>query len=95
MRDTRSNQEVAKERIAVLFAEADKTTPGMARRYVILARKLSTKYRVRLSKSQKLRFCKRCNAFFKAGNYSSRLSNGRLVLTCKECGFVRRFVYRK
>jgi ribonuclease P protein subunit RPR2 len=95
MRDFRSNQEVAKERIIILFSEADKTTLGMARRYIIMARKLATKHRVRLTKEQKLLFCKKCNAYFKSGNFSKRLSNGNIVLTCRECGFVRKFVYRK
>ncbi|GIU69435.1 MAG: hypothetical protein KatS3mg002_0671 [Candidatus Woesearchaeota archaeon] len=93
-----SNKRKALEHITELFAEADAVFdehPELSKRYVVIARKTAMKYKVRFDKSQKLSFCKRCNSFLKKGvNSTIRIHNGRLILTCKECGFVRRFVFK-
>jgi ribonuclease P protein subunit RPR2 len=94
-----SHERIAKERIAELFRQADeqfKDYPELSRRYVKLARKIAMKYRVRFTKEQKRMFCKACDAYLKQGKNSTiRLQHGKLVLRCSECGFVRRFVYKK
>lgn len=93
-----SNKRKAEEHINELFSEAEsvfKDTPELSRRYMIIARKTAMKHKIRFDRQKKMLFCKQCNAYLKKGvNSSVRVSNGRIILTCKECGFVRRFAYR-
>lgn len=93
-----SHSNKTKERIHELFVQADENfsnNPKLSIRYVQLIRKLSSKYKIPLSKEQKFLFCKHCGAYLKrAENCSIRLHNGKIILSCKECGFVRRFVYK-
>lgn len=100
MRPDRDNfQKIALERIDKLFNQAEdsfKEHPELSKRYVILARKLSTRYKVKLNSEQKRAFCKNCNAYLKNGiNSRTRLEKGRLIRTCLECKAVRRTVYKK
>jgi len=94
-----SHERIAKERIAELFRQADEAFfehPELSRRYVVLARKIAMKFRVKFSKDQKRLFCKKCDAYLKQGkNSTTRLVKGKIVIRCSECGNVRRFVYRK
>jgi ribonuclease P protein subunit RPR2 len=96
-RNKASNSKVAKEHVAMLLEEAEKNFleyPQISRRQVELARKMAMKYRVRFDSVQKRKFCKRCSAYLKQGiNSTVRLKNGKIILTCKECGFVRRWIY--
>ena len=100
MRPNKDNfQKIAAERIVKLFDQAEasfKEHPELCKRYVVLARKLSTRYKVRFTPDQKKLFCKNCNAYLKAGvNTRTRLEKGRLVQTCLECKDVKRMVYKK
>jgi len=94
-----SHERIAKERISELFRQADGNFleyPALSRRYVILARKIAMKYRVKFSREQKKVFCKKCNAYLRQGKNSTvRLVKDNIVIRCSECGNVRRFVYRK
>ncbi len=93
-----SNKRKAAEHVNELFAEAEsafKDNPELSRRYVVMARKTAMKHKISFDRQKKMSFCKQCNAFLKRGiNSSIRVHDGRVVLTCKECGFVRRFAYR-
>jgi len=93
-----SNSRVAKDHVAMLLHEAEKNFgeyPMVSKRQVELARKMAMKYRVRFTHEQKRMFCKKCNAFLRQGiNSSVRLEHGKIVLRCKECGFVRRWMYK-
>jgi ribonuclease P protein subunit RPR2 len=100
MRQDRDNfQRIAAERIIKLFSQAEdsfREHPELSKRYVVLARKLSTRYKVRLTPSQKRLFCKNCNSYLKNGiNCRVRLERGKLVQTCLECKSVKRTVYKK
>jgi len=92
-----SHLDLAHERISTLFehaAEIFNEYPEISRRNITSARKIAMKYRLRLTKEQKMSFCKSCNTYLKKGvNSTVRLQHGKIVLTCKECGFIRRFVY--
>ncbi|MGV8150836.1 MAG: ribonuclease P protein component 4 [Candidatus Woesearchaeota archaeon] len=92
-----ANRLKANQRISELFVLAkDSDDAVLAKRYIVLARKIATRYRTRFSREQKVSFCKNCNAFLINGKNSSvRLSNGNIVLSCKECNFVRRFKFKK
>lgn len=81
---------IAKERIAILFDEAMKTTDDhYARRYIRLAKKIGMRYNVRLGERKRL-FCPACYTPFKSAK--TRVVAGTLVKTCRHCGRVSRFV---
>ncbi|MEM4637669.1 MAG: ribonuclease P protein component 4 [Candidatus Woesearchaeota archaeon] len=92
------NKSKAIEHINELFAQAEEmflVDKELSRRYIFIARKTAMKYKVRIDKSKRFSFCKKCNSFLKKGvNSSVRVRKGRIILTCNECGFARRFVYR-
>jgi ribonuclease P protein subunit RPR2 len=92
-----SHQRIALERVGKLFAQAEesfKEHPELSKRYIALARRIATRYKVRLTVAQKRLFCKKCNAYLKNGiNSRARLSRGTLVVTCLECKNIRRMNY--
>jgi ribonuclease P protein subunit RPR2 len=93
-----SFQDVAERRIAGLFQQAGEVfpeDPGLSDKYVALARRLSTKYKVSFTKAQKEGFCKSCGSFLVQGRNSRvRLAKGNIVVSCGVCGTARRFRYR-
>lgn len=100
MRQNKDNfQKIASERIVKLFDQAEisfKEHPELSRRYVEMARKLATRYKIRFTKVQKGLFCKGCNAYLRDGvNSRTRIVKGRIVKTCIECSDVRRAPYQK
>jgi ribonuclease P protein subunit RPR2 len=93
---------IAKERIELLFEEAEKSfkeRPNDSHRYIQLAREMGMRYRVRIPKELKRLYCKNCKKYIKPGvNATVRLSQKRfskVVITCKECGDIRRIPYKK
>ena len=65
-----------------------------ARRYVEIARRIGMKTRVKLPRDR--RFCKECHVPMVPGvNCTVRLSGHKVVITCGECGAVRRIPYIK
>jgi len=93
-----SNKAKAREHVDELFIEAAAVfddDPQLSKRYVVLARKTAMKHKISFGREKKLSFCKQCNAYLKKGvNSTIRVHDSRMVLTCKECGFVRRFVLK-
>ncbi|MFA6072994.1 MAG: ribonuclease P [Candidatus Woesearchaeota archaeon] len=91
-------QEIAEKRMVELLALAEmifKEDKALANRYVFLARKLATKYKVSFSKEQKMKFCKNCGSFLVQGvNSRLRLSKGNLVIKCMDCNVIRRSKYK-
>jgi ribonuclease P protein subunit RPR2 len=52
------------------------------------------KYRVRIPKNLRRRFCRKCNSYFIFGkNARVRLKKKRVVVECLNCGFKRRYPY--
>lgn len=93
---------IARERIDLLFEEADKRfeeKPDYSHRYVNLAREIGMRYRVRLPKELKRKYCKHCHKYLKPGvNAKIRFNQKRfphIVITCEECGGVKRIPYKK
>lgn len=84
-------QKIALERIYRLFELAEQEFekhPERSRRYVELARKISTRNRTRIPKELKEKFCKKCGAYLKKGkNAEIVFENGFERIVCKECGF--------
>ena len=89
------NKQIARERIEILFKEADAVfheDSSLSQRYVDLARKLSMKYRVRMPRELKRRFCKHCYCFLKPGvNVRIRNQEGKMVYYCFSCKKFMRF----
>jgi ribonuclease P protein subunit RPR2 len=94
-----NQQNIAIDRIRKLFEQAElsfEEHPELSKRYVVLARKLSTRYKVKFTKDQKKMFCKDCDSYLKNGiNSRVRLEHGRIVQTCLDCKAVKRTVYKK
>ena len=76
---------IAKERIEILFSEAEKAPAELACRYIKLAKKIGMRYNVKLGPERKRLFCKYCFTPFRAAR--ARLKNGYLV---RECGYCRK-----
>ncbi len=90
MKKESSRQHIALKRIETLFEQA-LIRPAFAKRYVVLARRMSSRHKVPIPRKWKRRFCKSCSAFWTPGkNCTVRVRMKRIVMTC-ECGAVRRF----
>ncbi len=92
--------QVAAERIDDLFALAEREAtglqPGLADRYVRLARRIGMRYNVRLLPEYSERFCRGCSTFWVEGrNVRTRLRQGRRVRRCLRCGRERRVPFRR
>jgi ribonuclease P protein subunit RPR2 len=67
---------------------------ALAKRYVELARRIAMRYNVRFPLKWKRFFCKSCGSFLVPGvNLRVRCTKQRVVMTCLECGRVRRIPY--
>lgn len=94
-RGVTGRQKTALSRINVLFEQAE-LRPKFSKRYVSLARRMSSRHKVSIPIKWRRRFCKECSAFWIPGRTCSvRKRVGRLVYTCLECGSVRRFEVKK
>ncbi|MGZ4903957.1 MAG: ribonuclease P protein component 4 [Halobacteriota archaeon] len=87
--------DIVAERIDRLFDLADAefaTNSARSDRYVQHARRLAMRYRVKLGKRCKTRFCRSCGAFFVYGtNARVRIKEKRTVITCLRCHRLRRY----
>ncbi len=93
-------KETAWKRIAKLLELAEsnlKKHPERTRRYIELAKKLSSKYNVTIPLEQKRKICKKCDTFLLPGfNLSIRADRNTkaMVYTCLECGNRKKYVYK-
>ena len=91
--------EIAIERMNILFERAEmefERHPERSNRYIVLAKKLSTKYNTRIPDKWARRYCKRCNKFLYPGhNATVRLVNEEVNILCGECGHVMKIPYHK
>lgn len=93
-------QRIARERIEILFSLAEKEFakhPERSRMYIQLARKIGTRYNIRMTGEQKKNFCKNCNSFLVPGKTSTiRLDSrtGSLIIKCENCNRVYRHPYK-
>jgi ribonuclease P protein subunit RPR2 len=86
---------IARERISTLFALAEReATTGhgaLADRYVDIARRVGTRYNVRLLPEYQELYCRGCSTFWVEGRtVRTRLRAGHRVRTCLHCGRERR-----
>jgi RNase P subunit RPR2 len=91
-RRTKDHERLARERIERLFELAEKSSKsGNSKGLIVLARQIGKRYNQRLSKSQRIRICRKCNSFLNSGNSKNRISpKGWKTVTCLGCGYVAR-----
>ena len=73
-----------------------KKHPERTRRYVELAKRLSSKYNVSIPPELKKRFCRKCDMFLVPGHNLSVRTDSKtktIIYTCLECGAKRRYGY--
>lgn len=92
-------QQIARERIEILFSLADnefRKHPERSKRYIQLARKIGLRYNIRFGKGLKKKFCKNCSSLLKPG-ISSKIrldKNSKTILvTCLNCNKTYRHPY--
>jgi ribonuclease P protein subunit RPR2 len=98
-RRTALTVQTARERVRELFrlarVEAARGPSPLADRYVALARKVGTRYNVRLPAEFRELCCRSCSAYWVEGRtVRTRLRAGVRVRTCLVCGAVRRTTVR-
>jgi len=100
MRKPTWQQDIAKERIDILFDLAKKEFkkyPERSMRYIQLARKIGLRYNVRFSKEMKRKFCKSCNSLFVLGSTEQTRIDSKtktVARKCLKCGKVYRYPYK-
>ncbi len=96
-RNLKLERRIARERIEILMQLAREVfhrDAALARRYVELARRIAMRYNVRFPGKWKRFFCKACGSFLVPGvNMRVRCTKQRVVITCLECGHVKRISY--
>lgn len=92
-------KKIARERIAVLFSEAQAAfpaSPNLSDRYVSLARKIAMRQRVRIDRKYRMQFCRGCSSFLVPGSTSRvRVQGGRVTVTCLICKKRRRYLLER
>jgi len=93
------NVDMAEQRIKKLFELAEKaypSRPDLANRYVDIARRICMRHRVSMPRELKRRMCKKCGAFLVPGENSRvRLDGKNVVITCLQCGTIKRYPYKR
>jgi ribonuclease P protein subunit RPR2 len=81
------------ERIRKLFGLA-RDSPRQ-KRYVELAKRVSTRTRTKIPKELKRQVCKGCGALLVPGkNATVRTEKGKISVKCKECGKLHRIPFK-
>ncbi len=92
-------RKIGHERIEILFNEANNVfekNQDLARKYIMLARKIAMRLRLRLPKELKRRFCKKCNSYLKSGiNCKIRTKNKMIIYKCYNCNNITRIPFTK
>jgi len=97
-----SIKQIARQRIEILFEQAQKTAqtdPKVATQYVESARRIAMAVKIRLPLEFRRRTCKECNTLFIHGiNCRVRVKQKRephVVVTCLNCGNQTRYMMKK
>jgi ribonuclease P protein subunit RPR2 len=88
--------DVARQRIWLLFGQAERAASQgeaqRARRYIELARRIGTRYNVRVPSEFRWNYCRGCSSFLGGAMTARfRLRRGVLVRTCSVCGRIDRW----
>ncbi|MEA3229901.1 MAG: ribonuclease P protein component 4 [archaeon] len=91
--------DIAKERIYILFTQAEKkfkADHSLSDRYVEIARDISKKFNIPIPRELKRRFCKKCGSYLVYGaNARQRVNSQKqyVIITCLGCGQKKRIPY--
>ncbi|RLI96811.1 MAG: ribonuclease P [Candidatus Aenigmatarchaeota archaeon] len=93
-------QKIARERIAILFKEAEKQAKAgnldLSNRYVQLARKIGMRYQIKIAKPLKRKFCKYCYSYLYPGlTCSQRVKDKSIIIKCFSCKKIIRYPFAK
>jgi ribonuclease P protein subunit RPR2 len=88
---------IAMERMQILIDSAiinARTDPELSQRHASIARRISTKYKIRMPYDLRMVFCKKCKSFIAPG-VNSRIRLGRtsvksIRISCNLCGHTYR-----
>jgi len=90
------------ERMKILIKNAMlnvRSNPELAERQAILAKRLCTKYRIRMPYELKMNYCKKCKKFIVPG-FTAKIRMGRsdiksIRITCSFCNHTYRKIIKK
>lgn len=90
------------ERMQILIKNAlenARINPELAQRQAFLAKRLSTKYRIRMPYELRMNYCKKCKKFISPG-FTARIRLGRsavksIRITCGFCNHTYRKIIKK
>lgn len=90
-------RKIALERMEILLNHAIKNSredPKLSQRQASLAKKISTKHRIRMPYDLRILYCKKCKSFIAPG-VNSKIRLGRtsvksIRITCNFCGHIYR-----
>ncbi len=90
-------RKIAMERMEILIESAignARTDPKLSRRQAFLAKRISTRHKVRMPYHHRMLFCKKCKSFIVPG-INSRIRLGRssvksIRISCNLCGHTYR-----
>jgi len=89
---------IAKERIAILFEEAEemvKKDKKLANRYVHLARRIGMRYNVKTT-AYRRQYCRKCKSYLKPGLTSKHsVKNGNVIIECLSCKNITKIPLKK
>uniref|UniRef100_A0A7C3J3P8 Ribonuclease P protein component 4 n=1 Tax=Candidatus Methanomethylicus mesodigestus TaxID=1867258 RepID=A0A7C3J3P8_9CREN len=95
-------QDIARQRIDRLInmaAEKASSRPDLSRRYISMALTISRRTRIRIPRSKKRLFCKKCTTFLLPGKTARvRVRQHRsphVSVCCLVCGHVKRYPLRR
>lgn len=96
----KENQEIALERIRILFDEAERRSgdrPELSDRYVRMAVDMSTKHNTAIPSELKKRYCKGCLSYLSPERFTARASEKQesVTIKCNVCGNIKRYPYRR
>lgn len=93
---------LAKERIEILWEQAQEVAlekPKLARSWVITAKHIARKARIKLPSRISRKICRNCGTIFlHERDFRVRIRNNRathVTVTCKHCGTIRRFLVKR
>ena len=93
---TVNKKKIALERIEELFRQADEffnEDPALINRCVERARIIAMRHRVKIPRDLRMRYCRRCHSYLVPGvNMRVRIQRGKVIVTCAECGYQRRYL---
>lgn len=85
----RWQEQIAEERIEILFDEAENAVPDhpeRADRYVEIARTIAMKFNLSLPTELREKVCRSCYAYLSPDRKQVRVEGGERRVTCRECG---------